>query len=39
VLHNGTLIAMHNDENVDSSEKGRMICIKLPEKLDRSDSS
>ena len=33
VLHNGTLIAVHGDENVDSSDKGRMVCIKLPEKL------
>jgi len=33
VLHKGNLIAIHNDENVDSSEKGRMLCIKLPEKL------
>ncbi len=34
VLHGGNkLIAIHNDENVDSSEKGRMVCIKLPEKL------
>lgn len=33
-LHGGDkLIAIHNDENVDSSEKGRMVCIKLPEKL------
>ncbi|MBE2283996.1 MAG: PQQ-binding-like beta-propeller repeat protein [Prosthecobacter sp.] len=33
VLHKGNLIAIHNDENVDSSEKGRLVCIKLPEKL------
>ncbi len=33
VLHKGNLIAIHGDENVDTSEKGRMICIKLPEKL------
>ena len=33
VLHKGNLIAIHGDENVDSSEKGRLICIKLPEKL------
>lgn len=33
VLHKGNLIAIHGDENVDNSEKGRMICIKLPEKL------
>ncbi len=33
VVHKGTLIAVHGDENVDNSEKGRMICIKLPEKL------
>ncbi|MCB1276912.1 PQQ-binding-like beta-propeller repeat protein [Prosthecobacter sp.] len=33
VIHNGTLIAIHGDENIDNSEKGRMLCIKLPEKL------
>jgi len=33
ILHKGNLIAIHGDENVDNSEKGRMICIKLPEKL------
>lgn len=33
VLHKGKVIAIHNDENVDSSEKGRMIAINLPEKL------
>ncbi|HCN31265.1 MAG TPA: hypothetical protein DIT64_21660 [Verrucomicrobiales bacterium] len=34
VLHGGDkLIAIHNDENVDSSEKGRMTAIKLPSKL------
>ncbi|MCA1963191.1 MAG: PQQ-binding-like beta-propeller repeat protein, partial [Prosthecobacter sp.] len=33
VLHGDKLIAIHNDENVDSSEKGRLLAIKLPEKL------
>lgn len=34
VLHKGNkLIAIHADENIDSSDKGRMIAIKLPEKL------
>jgi len=33
VLHKGKVIAIHNDENVDSSEKGRMVAIKLPETL------
>jgi outer membrane protein assembly factor BamB len=33
VLHKGKVIAIHNDENVDSSEKGRLVAIKLPEKL------
>lgn len=33
VLHNGTLITIHGDENLDNSEKGRMVCIKLPETL------
>jgi outer membrane protein assembly factor BamB len=32
-LHKGKVIAIHNDENVDSSEKGRMVAIKLPETL------
>ncbi|GEP41135.1 PQQ-binding-like beta-propeller repeat protein [Brevifollis gellanilyticus] len=33
VLHKGNVITVHNDENVDSTEKGRMSCVKLPEKL------
>ncbi len=33
LLYKGNLIAVHGDENVDTSEKGRMACIKLPEKL------
>lgn len=33
VLHKGKLICVHGDENVDSSEKGRMAAIKLPETL------
>ena len=34
VLHGGDkLIAIHNDENIDSTEKGRMIALKLPAKL------
>jgi outer membrane protein assembly factor BamB len=33
VLHNGTLITIHGDENLDTTEKGRMVCIKLPETL------
>ena len=34
VLHKGNkLIVIHNDENVDSSEKGRLVAIRLPEKL------
>lgn len=34
VLHKGNkLIAIHGDENIDSSEKGRMVAIKLPETL------
>ncbi|MBN8419742.1 MAG: PQQ-binding-like beta-propeller repeat protein [Verrucomicrobia bacterium] len=33
VIHNGTLITIHGDENLDNSEKGRMVCIKLPETL------
>lgn len=33
VLHKGKLIAIHGDENIDSTEKGRLLCIKLPEKL------
>ena len=34
VLHKGNkLIAIHADENIDSSDKGRMVAIKLPEKL------
>lgn len=34
VIHKGNkLIAIHGDENIDNSEKGRLVCIKLPEKL------
>ncbi|MEY4482551.1 MAG: hypothetical protein RL693_3, partial [Verrucomicrobiota bacterium] len=33
VLYKGKLIAVHGDENVDTSEKGRMASIALPEKL------
>ncbi len=33
VLHKGKVIAIHGDENVDSSEKGRITAVKLPEKL------
>lgn len=33
VLHGDKLIAIHNDENVDSSEKGRLLAIKLPQTL------
>ena len=34
VIHKGNkLISVHGDENVDNTEKGRMTCIKLPEKL------
>lgn len=33
LLHKGKLIAVHGDENVDTSEKGRMASITLPEKL------
>jgi outer membrane protein assembly factor BamB len=33
LLHKGNLICVHGDENVDSSEKGRMAAIKLPETL------
>lgn len=33
VLHKDKLIYVHGDENVDSTEKGRMTAIKLPETL------
>lgn len=33
VLHKGKAIAIHGDENVDNSEKGRLTAVKLPEKL------
>lgn len=34
VIHKGNkVIAIHNDENVDSSEKGRIVALRLPEKL------
>lgn len=34
LLHKGKVIAVHGDENVDSSEKGRLAAIRIPEKLD-----
>lgn len=34
VIHNGDkLISIHGDENVDTTERGRMIAVKLPEKF------
>lgn len=33
LLYKGNLISVHGDENVDTSEKGRMASIKLPETL------
>ncbi|CAN5806203.1 PQQ-like beta-propeller repeat protein [soil metagenome] len=33
LLYKGNLISVHGDENVDTSDKGRMASIKLPEKL------
>lgn len=33
VIYKDKLIAIHGDENVDTSEKGRMTCIKLPDTL------
>jgi len=33
LIYKDTLISVHGDENVDSSEKGRMACIKLPATL------
>jgi outer membrane protein assembly factor BamB len=34
IIHKGNkVIAIHGDENIDSSEKGRMVAVKLPEKL------
>jgi outer membrane protein assembly factor BamB len=31
LLHNGHLIVAHGDENVDTTERGRMMAIRLPE--------
>ncbi|MEZ0277075.1 MAG: PQQ-binding-like beta-propeller repeat protein [Roseimicrobium sp.] len=33
VLYKGKVISVHGDENVDSTDKGRMSAIKIPEKL------
>ncbi len=33
LIHKGNIITLHNDENVDNSEKGRMIALKIPDKL------
>jgi outer membrane protein assembly factor BamB len=36
VIHNGDkLISIHGDENVDTTERGRMIAVKLPEKFEK----
>jgi outer membrane protein assembly factor BamB len=34
VLYKNTVIAVHGEENPDSSDKGRLVAIKLPEKFD-----
>lgn len=33
LLHKDHVIAIHADENVDTTDKSRLVCIKLPEKL------
>lgn len=33
VLHKDKVIAIHNDENVDNSEKGRIAAVRIPDKL------
>ncbi len=33
VIHKDKIITIHGDENIDTSEKGRMTAVKLPEKL------
>jgi len=30
VLHNGTAVCIQGDENVDTADKGRMMCVKIP---------
>ena len=33
LLHEGNLIVAHGDENVDTTERGRMMAVRLPEKF------
>lgn len=33
VLHKDTAICIHGDENVDTADKGRMLCVKVPQKF------
>ncbi len=33
VLHEGKVIAIHGDENVDTADKGRMVCVTAPTKF------
>ena len=35
VLHSGKVIAIHGDENVDTADKGRMVCAKAPAKVEK----
>ncbi len=35
LIHKGKIIMTHGEENVDTSDKGRLIAIKLPEKFDK----
>lgn len=34
-LNGDTAICIHGDENVDTADKGRMVCVKVPQKFDK----
>ena len=35
VLHGDTAVCIHGDENVDTADKGRMMCVKVPQKFEK----
>lgn len=35
MLHKGTVIMIHGEENPDTADKGRLLAVKLPEKFDK----
>lgn len=37
VLHGDSAICIHGDENVDTADKGRMVCVKVPQKFEQEE--